>query len=63
MCVVIILPLPLLPAPPPLLVDRELAEIASEQGWTVEGMVTHIRGHQEHIKPKRILAKIEFDSE
>ena len=37
--------------------------IAAEQEWRVDGGITHIRGHQEHIRPKRILAKIDFDSE
>ena len=44
-------------------VDEALASLANEQGWKLEGGMAHIRGHEENIRPKRILAKIDFESE
>ena len=43
--------------------DSALIELASGRGWTVAGETVHIRKQEELIKPKKILAKIEMESE
>ena len=40
-----------------------LSELASERGWVVAGETVHIRRQEELIKPKKILAKIDIESE
>ncbi len=48
--------------PPPLL-GPALDELIRARGWQVDGGVVNVRHQEEHIKPKKILAKIDFDSE
>ena len=43
--------------------DGEFQDIVKANKWRIENGVIYIRGQEEHIKPKRILAKIDFDSE
>ena len=43
--------------------DGELQKIVEANGWSVDNGVVYIRSQEELIKPKRILPKIDFDSE
>ena len=43
--------------------DSELQVVVSSNGWTVDNGVVHIRSQEEHVKPKRILPRIDFESE
>lgn len=43
--------------------DEELNVIVESNNWRIEGGVIFIRGQEEVIKPKRILAKIDFESQ
>ena len=45
-----------------LLADGEFQTIVNNNGWTMDNGVVYIRSQEEHIKPKRILPKIDFDS-
>lgn len=40
-----------------------MEEVAKGNGWRINDDVVFIRGQEELIKPKRILAKIDFESE
>ena len=40
-----------------------LGGVVSGRGWEIRGDTVFIRKQEEHIKPKKILPKIEFDSE
>ena len=40
-----------------------MEEVAKGNGWKINDDVVFIRGQEELIKPKRILAKIDFESE
>ena len=42
--------------------DAALSGLATSQGWEVVADTVSIHNQEEHIKPKKILAKIEFDS-
>lgn len=42
--------------------DATLSGLAVSQGWEVAADTVSIHNQEEHIKPKKILAKIEFDS-
>ena len=44
-------------------VDSVLSELAAARGWQVAGETVHIRKQEELIKPKKILAKIDMESE
>ena len=63
----LLLPLPLLlllllllPLPPSLVLA--VSEVISAWGWQQDGEMVLIQNQEEHIKPKKILAKIELDS-
>ena len=43
--------------------DGELQVVVSSNGWTVDNGIVHIRSQEEHVKPKRILPRIDFESE
>ena len=43
--------------------DSALMELAGGRGWVVAGETVHIRKQEELIKPKKILAKIDMESE
>ena len=42
--------------------DDVLDAISAGRGWEGQGESVHIRQQEELIKPKKILAKIDFDS-
>ncbi|XP_003389296.1 PREDICTED: eukaryotic translation initiation factor 3 subunit K-like [Amphimedon queenslandica] len=42
--------------------EKELEQFAVSNGWKINDGVVFIRGQEELIKPKRILAKIDFES-
>ena len=44
-------------------VDSVLSDLAAARGWQVAGETVHIRKQEELIKPKKILAKIDMESE
>ena len=39
-----------------------VGEVISSWGWQQDGETVHIQNQEEHIKPKKMLAKIELDS-
>ena len=43
--------------------DSVLLDLVSGRGWQVAGETVHIRKQEELIKPKKILAKIDMESE
>ncbi len=42
--------------------DGEFQAIVKANCWSTDNGVVYIRSQEEHIKPKRILPKIDFDS-
>ena len=46
-----------------LSVEGELEELAKEKGWTSSGHQFFLCNQEEHVKPKKIISRIEFDSE
>ena len=44
-------------------IDSVLSELAAARGWQIAGETVHIRKQGELIKPKKILAKIDMESE
>ena len=43
--------------------DSDLLKLISGRGWQVAGETVHIRKQEDLIKPKKILAKIDMESE
>ena len=47
----------------PLCADSCLQSLSEREGWTAKDDTFFLRNQEEHIKPKKIITRIEFDSE
>ena len=43
--------------------DSSLQSLSEREGWTAKEDTFFLRNQEEHIKPKKIITRIEFDSE